>query len=76
MPLPYHPLFLQVSESLAADLKWMGWNAAWHASNTMVGYMGDAANDLAGEKQHFDNIVGNGGELFNDFDIFLHQNGF
>ena len=43
----------------------MGWNAAWHASNTMVGYMGDAANDLAGEKQHFDNIVGADGELFN-----------
>ena len=54
---------MQVSTNLADNLKWMGWNGAWHATNSLDGNSKDAASNKADEREYFIKIGGNVGEF-------------
>lgn len=49
----------EVTEELASNLKWMGWDAAWYAANKMIGHDDDAKRDKAHLEFLFQKICGN-----------------
>ena len=48
----------ELSETLAKNLKEMGWSAAWFAANTMFGHQEDAESQKASLDSYFDKIHG------------------
>ena len=48
----------EISETLARNVKEMGWNAAWFATHTIIGYRDDALRDKANLDSYFEKIQG------------------
>ena len=48
----------EISETLAANLRDMGWSAAWFAANTIFGHQEEAERDVANMDSHFNQIHG------------------
>mmetsp|Transcript_15406 Transcript_15406/g.30416 ORF Transcript_15406/g.30416 Transcript_15406/m.30416 type:complete len:525 (-) Transcript_15406:58-1632(-) len=47
----------EVTVRLADEVRWLCWNASWHAANSRTGYAKDAARDLLGFNAHWRGMI-------------------
>ncbi len=54
---------MQITTTLAENLKWMAWNGAWHAANLLDGNTNDAGENKVKEREYFGKIGGSVGDI-------------